>query len=109
MSKAKRNKTPEQDAHEFAELLDKALANLAQTSAQKLGEAGAERQRLLTPADGEKGITITKEWLERYADVHIDLGAASGVAHVVKALRELFGFDGKDGEQDAGHTEPTEE
>lgn len=107
MSKAKRNS--KQDALEFAELLDTALSNLAQKAAEQLGKAGTERQRLLTPPDGEEGIAITKEWLERYADVHIDLGAASGVAHVVKALRELFGFDKKDGDEDAGHTEPTEE
>lgn len=107
MSKAKRNS--KQDAQEFVELFDTALSDLAAQAAKKLGEAEAERRRLLTPPDGEEGITITKEWLERYAEVHIDLGAASGVAHVVKALRELFGFDKKDGDEDAGHTEPTEE
>lgn len=102
MSKAKRNNN-EPTTEQVLEVLHKALTSLAESSAKKLAEAGAERKRLLTPKDGDDSITITKEWLEQYADVHIDLGAASAVGHVCKTLCELFELScGEGNGDDAG-------
>ena len=72
-------------------ILENALNTLLDAAQSRLGQAGAKRARLLTTDDPD-GITITREWLEQYADVHTDIGGASAVVYVVETLRELVGL-----------------
>ena len=95
-------------------MLENALNALAERAQKQLGLAGAERAKLL---GGTNEIEITKEWLTKFAEVHIDLGAASAVMHVVHSLQEIFGIadpfaefndPNNEGKTDAeqGNTEP---
>ena len=72
-------------------ILENALNTLLDVAQTRLREAGTERARLLT-TDDPNGITITREWLERYGSAHTDIGGASAVVYVVETLRNLVGL-----------------
>lgn len=75
----------------FEKVLENALNALADKAQLKLACAGMSRAKMLEPDNGE--LEITGEWLRKYAEVHIDIGAASAILHVTRALRDIFGMD----------------
>lgn len=69
-------------------ILENALNVLMERAQDKMREATGLRAKLLNGGVGE--IEVTKEWIEQFAEVHIDLGAAAAVMHVVHGLWEMF-------------------
>lgn len=76
------------NANDFEKILANALDALADKAQLKLGCAGMARSEMLKADNGE--IEITGEWLRKFAEVHIDIGAASAILHTTRALRKIF-------------------
>lgn len=44
----------------------------------------------LLAGDEHGEISVSKEWITKLSEVHVDLGAASAILHAVRGLREVF-------------------